>query len=219
MSMILRIQNSVFVLAGLILAACDSGPRPLYEPPPPAMRHVRAVPQASSAVAGRASTRSTRGQGLTVVGPSGPLEMARVETYMDALESELRHHLHGSGMVVARQGNNINVVVPDTLLFTDDGGVAGDDVLEPLGAILRGYGHTAIQVSGFTDSTSSPEHNLSVSARQAHAIADALVHEGVSSQRITSQGLGQSHPRISTRQGHKEPRNRRIEILLRAQAG
>ena len=47
------------------------------------------------------------------------------------------------------------------------------------------------------------------------AIADALAHEGVPAGRIAAQGMGESHLRVMTGDGKKEPRNRRIEILIR----
>jgi len=152
-------------------------------------------------------------------GPAGPLTVARIGSYMDSLETDLRRHVHGSGIVVARQGDTLNLVIPNADLFTADGGVAGDDVLEPLGAVLRGYGHTAVQVNGFTDTSGSPEQNLALSQKRALAIAGALAHEGVPAARLSSQGFGEIRLRVATGDDKKEPRNRRIEVLIRAVAG
>ena len=152
-------------------------------------------------------------------GPAGPLTVARIGSYMDSLESDLRRHVHGSGIVVARQGDNLTVIIPNGDLFTADGGVAGDDVLEPLGAILRGYVHTAVLVNGFTDTSGTPQQNLAVSQKRASAIAGALAHEGVSAARLSAQGFGESHLRVATGDNKKEPRNRRIELLIRATPG
>lgn len=160
-----------------------------------------------------------RGAPVIVSSPQGPLVTAKAESYMDQLESDLRHHVRGDGIVVARQGNNINIVVPNSALFSGDGGVSGDDVLEPVSAILRNYVHTSVVVSGFTDATGTQDQNIAVSTTRARLIADALVHEGVPAQRITSQGLGQTHPRVSAGSGRKEVRNRRIEILVKVRPG
>lgn len=149
-------------------------------------------------------------------GPSGPLVMARVGSYMDALESDLRRHVHGKGITVVRIGDDIAVVIRNDRLFTASGGLDGDDVLEPLGAILDGYIHTAVWVNGFTDTAGAPDTNLAVSQKRARTIADALVHEGVAAQRVTAQGFGEAHLRIETGDGKKEARNRRIEIVLKA---
>lgn len=149
-------------------------------------------------------------------GPSGPLVMARVGSYMDALESDLRRHVHGKGISVVRIGDEIAVVVRNDRLFTASGMLGGDDVLEPLGAILQGYVHTTVSVNGYTDTAGSPETNLATSQKRARTVADALVHEGVAAQRVTAQGFGEEHLRIATGDGRKEPRNRRIEFMLKA---
>ncbi len=138
---------------------------------------------------------------------------------MDALEMEIRRHVHARGIVTARQGNLIDVVIENDLLFAGDGGVAGDNVLEPLAAILRGYAHTAVAVSGYTDTVGTPEQNLAVSQKRARAVADALVHEGVPAARVSAQGFGETHLRVRTGDDKKEPRNRRIEIQLRPMPG
>jgi flagellar motor protein MotB len=136
---------------------------------------------------------------------------------MDSLESQLRHHLHG--VLVARQGDVLNVVIPNTSLFSADGGINGDDVLEPLGAVLRGYPHVVVQVNGFTDTAGAPDKNFAISQKRATQIAAALAHEGVPQARLSSQGFGETHLRVNTGDDKKDPRNRRIEILLKAKPG
>jgi len=120
---------------------------------------------------------------------------------------------------VARMGDDITIIVRNDKLFDRDGTLDADDVLEPLGAVLGGYVHTSVAVSGFTDTVGAPEQNLALSQKRAKLIAAALGHEGVASQRITAQGLGEAHLRIATGDDKKEPRNRRIEILLKARPG
>jgi outer membrane protein OmpA-like peptidoglycan-associated protein len=219
-TIVLRPLTFAVPLAALALAACGGEPRPLFEPPPP-LRESREEPlphrTALPPPAAHRPTRPPADHTVAPNGPQGPLMLAKVESYMDALETDLRRHVHGA--VIARQGNNINLVITDDRLFGADGGVNGDDVLEPLGAVLRGYVHTTVAVSGYTDTSGTPEHNMAVSDKRAHAIADALAHEGVSAGRITAQGFGETHLRIATGDNKNEPRNRRIEILLRARPG
>ncbi|HXC54568.1 MAG TPA: OmpA family protein [Rhizomicrobium sp.] len=196
-------------LLALLLTACGGGPRPVADlsPPPPA----RPVWQKPSPPA--------RAVAPIPAAPSAPLVVARIGAYMDALEIDLRRHVRGDGVVVSRQGDAITVVIRNDVLFLADGGVAGDDVLEPLGAILRNYAHAAVAVNGYTDTWGSAQQNLAVSQKRAQAIAAALAHEGVPQSRLAAQGLGESHLRIMTGDDRKEPRNRRIEIVLRARPG
>lgn len=207
----MRLAKALIPLLALAVSAC--GPRPLAELPsmPPARE--RPIWQKPSRPSAHNAAPVAPG------GPAGPLTVARIGSYMDSLETDLRRHVHGSGIVVARQGDTLNLVIPNGDLFTADGGVAGDDVLEPLGAVLRGYGHIAVQVNGFTDTSGSPEQNLALSQKRALAIAGALAHEGVPAARLSSQGFGESHLRVATGDNKKEPRNRRVEILLKAKPG
>ena len=153
------------------------------------------------------------------VAPAGPLTVARIGSYMDGLETTLRQHVHGDGIVIARRGDDITVVLRNDILFARDGTMNADDILEPLGAVLGAYVHTSVSVGGFTDTVGTPEQNLAVSTKRARLIADALAHEGVAQQRITSQGFGETRLRVATGDDKKEPRNRRIEILLKAKPG
>jgi outer membrane protein OmpA-like peptidoglycan-associated protein len=204
-------------LLALAVSACTDDPEPLFgrstfPPPRPLARHVAPKPEPKPRVAGPVTP-------VAPGGPSGPLIVARVGSYMDALEADLRRHVHGKGISVARQGDDITVVVRNDRLFTSQGMLAGDDVLEPLGAVLDGYVHTRVTVTGFTDTSGTPDQNLEVSQKRARQVADALAHEGVAAERINSQGLGESRLRIVTGDNKKEPRNRRIEIFVKARPG
>ncbi|HEY0105738.1 MAG TPA: OmpA family protein [Rhizomicrobium sp.] len=203
----------------LAVSACGGGPRPIYEPlPPERMAHDMPRPPAVK------PSIPNRTPGVVAAAPipqalAGPLTVAKVEPYMDALEMDLRRHVHARGIVTARQGDVIDIVIVNGLLFTADGGVAGAEVLEPLAAILRGYAHTAVAVNGYTDTAGAPERNLAVSQKRARLIADALIHEGVPSGRVSAQGFGETRLRVRTGDDRSEPRNRRIEILLRPMPG
>ena len=191
-------------LLALSLAACGGGPRRLAD-----------VPLGEIA---RPSEKPLPGHPAPAI-PAGPLTIARIGSYMDGLESELRRHLHGDGIIIARMGDTITVILRNDKLFAHDGTLDADDVLEPLGAVLGGYYHTSVAVDGFTDTVGDPERNLVLSQKRAMLIADALSHEGVARQRLTATGFGETHLRVATGDDMKELRNRRIEILLKAKPG
>jgi outer membrane protein OmpA-like peptidoglycan-associated protein len=56
--------------------------------------------------------------------------------------------------------------------------------------------------------------NLRLSEQRAKAVADILLGEGVAAPRISTRGFGENFPRVPTRDGVNEPRNRRVEITL-----
>jgi outer membrane protein OmpA-like peptidoglycan-associated protein len=155
--------------------------------------------------------------GAVIPGPPGPLAAAQIGSYMDSLEMALRRYLHG--VVVARQGDSITVVIPNTAVFTPEGEVMTGGVRDPLAAILRGYPHAVLQVGAFTDTWGPAGRNLALSTQRAHAFADALVRDGIAPARVSAQGFGETHLRLATADDKKEPRNRRIEILIKARPG
>jgi outer membrane protein OmpA-like peptidoglycan-associated protein len=206
-----RLRKRAVLLFSVGIAACAEEPPPMVAHYPAPLVHPAAKPT---------DRRQTAMQHMMApigpAGPQGPLVMARVGSYMDALENDLRRHVHGKGITVVRMGDDIAVVIRNDRLFSPSGTLSGDDILEPLGAILNGYVHTSVWVNGFTDTAGAPDTNLAVSQKRARTIADALTHEGVAAQRVTAQGFGEAHLRIATGDGKKEPRNRRIEIVLKA---
>jgi outer membrane protein OmpA-like peptidoglycan-associated protein len=206
-----RLFKLAVLLSCVAISACAEDPPRMVVRYPTPLVHPAAKPVERRQVAATHMIAP-----IGPAGPQGPLVMARVGAYMDALESDVRRHVHGKGITVVRIGDDIAVVVRNDRLFSSAGILSGDDVLEPLGAILNGYVHTSVWVNGFTDTAGAPDTNLAMSQKRARTIADALTHEGVAAQRVTFQGFGEAHLRIATGDGKKEPRNRRIEIVLKA---
>ncbi|HTP77172.1 MAG TPA: OmpA family protein [Rhizomicrobium sp.] len=203
----------------LAVAVCACTQRPLETPlypqtsvaaPRPTAKPVQQKPQAHAAAPFVPPVP-------TLVAP--PLAVAHVGSYMDSLESDLRRHVHGNGITIARMGDDISVILRSDRLFAKDGALTADDILEPLGALLGTYVHTSIMVCGYTDTAGPADQNLALSQKRARAVADALVHEGVSAQRVSSQGFGETRLKVATGDDKKEARNRRIEILLKARPG
>jgi OOP family OmpA-OmpF porin len=71
-----------------------------------------------------------------------------------------------------------------------------------------------IMITGFTDTTGTPQHNLRLSKQRAEAVADAMVASGVDAGRITTDGLGENNLLIPTDDGVAEPQNRRAQIAI-----
>jgi flagellar motor protein MotB len=69
-----------------------------------------------------------------------------------------------------------------------------------------------IQVTGYTDSSGSTDHNQRLSERRADSVATALEHLGVPRGNISFTGHGMDDPRVPTALGMREPQNRRVEI-------
>jgi len=75
--------------------------------------------------------------------------------------------------------------------------------------------YTRIEVNGHTDTSGTPQYNMNLSLRRAHAVAGELVRDGVPASAISVRGFGQTDLLVPTGPGVREPQNRRVEIIIR----
>jgi outer membrane protein OmpA-like peptidoglycan-associated protein len=72
-----------------------------------------------------------------------------------------------------------------------------------------------IMVLGYTDTVGAVEYNRKLSQRRAKSVADVLVSKGVEDAIIEIEYYGKEGLFIKTPDGVNEPRNRRVEIIVR----
>jgi outer membrane protein OmpA-like peptidoglycan-associated protein len=147
--------------------------------------------------------------------------MAMVGHYMDAQERDLREHLRGLGVGVARPGDQIVLSVLADELFNDAGSnltPRGKQTLATIAVIVRHYDHTWLYVKGFADAAGTLRANGAESQKRAKAVADALIANGVSARRFAVQGFGGTRVEIGSGAHVQKSRNRRIEIRIRPEA-
>jgi outer membrane protein OmpA-like peptidoglycan-associated protein len=146
---------------------------------------------------------------------AGPLAPAGIGRYMDALERDLRQRLRGSGVVVARRGDDLLVTLLNVRLFAGESvSPAGQSLLAGVAQGLRIHDHTLVQVNGYTDTSGSPEQNLTLSLKRAGLVGEALAQSGIAPSRIEVHGFGGTSLKIATGDHVNEPRNRRIELRI-----
>lgn len=73
---------------------------------------------------------------------------------------------------------------------------------------------TRISATGHTDTMGSARYNMALSIRRANAVRDVLVREGIPSSAIVVIGRGETQLLVPTSDQTKEPRNRRVEIVI-----
>lgn len=73
----------------------------------------------------------------------------------------------------------------------------------------------AVGIYGHSDRTGSDAYNLQLSAQRAAAIRDLLVGHGVKPQFMDVASHGEGNPLVPTIDGVAEPRNRRVEVIVR----
>ncbi|MEX2453131.1 MAG: OmpA family protein [Rhodospirillaceae bacterium] len=74
---------------------------------------------------------------------------------------------------------------------------------------------SVVSVIGHTDMAGSSDYNANLAEARANVVADALAGMGVPGNLMTIGSLGQNQPAISTADGVREARNRRVEVTIR----
>ena len=87
------------------------------------------------------------------------------------------------------------------------------NVIKEVAAALQKQTELKLRIEGHTDSTGDAASNLDLSKRRAESVKGALIKLGISADRLTTDGLGQTKPMASndTPQGRAE--NRRVEFV------
>lgn len=74
---------------------------------------------------------------------------------------------------------------------------------------------TDISVSGHSDRVGSRDNNIRISRERAEVVAKRLTDIGVAAESLDVASYGMEFPLIDTLEGTAEPRNRRVEIVVR----
>lgn len=85
---------------------------------------------------------------------------------------------------------------------------------EVLATILK-RGSVDVVISGHTDTVGTKEYNYELGLDRTKAIHDILVAKGVAVSNITATSHGEGNPLVKTGDNVPEPRNRRVEIVVK----
>ena len=147
----------------------------------------------------------------------GALAGGAIGHYQDKQEAELRAELEGTGVSVARNGDNITLNMPGNVTFATDSSdlsPAFFNVLNSVGKVLVEYEQTVVEVAGHTDSTGSEVYNQSLSERRATSVSRYLSGQGVIDQRLITLGMGEARPIADNSSAPGRQANRRVEITM-----
>jgi len=144
---------------------------------------------------------------------------ASVGAYMDSQEKKLRNSLQNTGVGVKREGDQIRLIMPGNITFASDRARVQAEfypVLDSVVTVLKEFDKTIVEVEGYTDSTGSWQHNMTLSEQRAGEVAHYFENAGVLKQRLLVHGKGEANPLASNDTAEGRARNRRVEIRLRA---
>ncbi len=87
-------------------------------------------------------------------------------------------------------------------------------VLESITAILKEYNTSKFSIEGHTDNAGKADKNLKLSQDRAAAVVTYLTNNGISADRLSSVGFGQTKPIADNKTKTGKASNRRVEVKL-----
>ncbi len=152
----------------------------------------------------------------------GALAGGAVGNYMDRQQQALNQALEREralGLQVQQlQDGTIKLDIPSEISFDFDSAEikpAFRPSLNNVADVLRQYDRTVVHIIGHTDSTGPDAYNQQLSQRRASATATYLANQGVSMDRLRTEGRGESQPRASNATEVGRAQNRRVEIFIK----
>jgi outer membrane protein OmpA-like peptidoglycan-associated protein len=108
------------------------------------------------------------------------------------------------------------VTFGDVLFATDKAELKSNGLMNinKLAQYLQENPDRKVIVEGYTDSTGTASHNLSLSERRASSVRMALVKMGVDPTRIVAQGYGKEYPVADNTSTSGRAQNRRVEVTI-----
>ncbi|NJC40299.1 outer membrane protein OmpA-like peptidoglycan-associated protein [Brevundimonas alba] len=165
------------------------------------------------------TSNSEEGRKNALIGAGiGALGGAAVGAYMDRQQRELEAELSGSGVGVARQGDNLVLRMPSDVTFASNQASISprfNATLDDVAAVLNRYDQSVIDIIGHADSDGADDYNLNLSRQRASSVAQYLVNRNVLADRLYVDGRGESQPVATNATAEGKAQNRRVEIVIR----
>lgn len=157
-------------------------------------------------------------RGALIGGALGAVTGGLVGRSMDDENTELRQRLVGTGVQVHQVGNSIQLLMASDVTFNfNQADVRADfyPTLSSVAIVLKKYNQTSITITGYTDNVGSDAYNQNLSEARARSVSAYLISQGISPNRIFTQGMGKRNPIASNAQAEGRASNRRVVITLR----
>ena len=88
------------------------------------------------------------------------------------------------------------------------------DIVKEAANTAKSGQNARVTCTGHTDTAGPANYNMALSLRRANTVKNALVKEGVPATSISVVGRGETALLVPTRDGVREPQNRRVEIVI-----
>ncbi|NTU93442.1 MAG: OmpA family protein [Chlorobiaceae bacterium] len=151
--------------------------------------------------------------GAAIGGGAGAL----IGNYMDRQAADIRRDVQG--VKVERVGEGIRVVFDSGILYSTGSSTLtapSRSNIERLSRILNRYDDTNVVIEGHTDTIGNEYANQNLSERRAESVASLLKAYGVTGNRISTVGYGETRPVATNETESGRHLNRRVEVLIYA---
>jgi len=142
------------------------------------------------------------------------LEDAKLDVEKQKLEVEKARQ----ALAVKETADRVQMALSGDVLFDTNQAVIKPDAkatLNNVATVLSAYPDSKITVTGYTDSRGGNDMNIKLSRDRAEAVKTwLLAQSGISSDRIFTQGAGETSPVASNETASGRQENRRVQITV-----
>ncbi len=134
---------------------------------------------------------------------------------MDAQAKELKQAVPTAQ--VERVSEGIEITFESAFMFKLNSAEISDSSKADLASavdVFKKYADTKIIIEGHTDDTGSDEYNMTLSAKRANAVKDFFVAKGISADRLSATGYGETKPKYANDSEANRQKNRRVELAV-----
>lgn len=157
-------------------------------------------------------------RGAYIGGALGGVTGGVVGHTLDRENEELRQALAGSGVQVQKVGKTTQLIMASDVTFdTNQSAIRSSfySTLNSVAIVFKKYDNNNIMITGYTDNVGADAYNQTLSEKRAQSVGDYLINQGVPSNRIFTNGLGERNPMASNGTASGRAQNRRVVITLR----
>ena len=91
---------------------------------------------------------------------------------------------------------------------------AGQAAVAKAAELLRTSPGAKVRIEGHTDGNGTPASNLVLSRARARSVMDSLISLGISADRLTAAGFGETRPKVPDTSAENRAINRRVEFVV-----
>jgi len=169
---------------------------------------------ASGALLGSMANNS---KGAIIGAGLGAVAGSMIGNSVDRQESMLRAELRSSGVSVVRTRDDIRLIMPGDITFSNNSATINPSfyrTLNSVSVVLRRFNATTIRIAGHSSNSGAAMHNQLLSEQRATAVAEYLNSQGINPNRIFAIGYGSRYPLATNANADGQAVNRRVEITI-----